>query len=273
VPEKEAAESSNWPRSRFVANCSILFAEIAPLGRAAAARDAGFTMIESWWPFESARPDSDAIDDWVQAVESAGVQLVALNFFSGTTGDRGVLVAADRESEFDDAIESLRNIAKRLGCQMFNAPYGRLDARRPAAEQHATARQHLERLADFAADLDATILLEPMSGIPDYPLTSVADVDAVTASLSDHARSHVGLLADLYHLGRNGEDVDALLERPGSITHIQIADAPGRHEPGTGSLPIRRWLDALDRNGYDKRVALEYEPSTISARAFDWLTA
>ena len=267
-----AAEPRSWSRSRFVANCSILFAEITPLERPAAARDAGFGMIESWWPFSSARPDSDAVNAWVRAVESAGVQLVALNFFSGTTDDRGILVAADRESEFDDAIESLGEIAERLACRMFNAPYGRLDAHRPAAEQHATARRHLERLAEFAAGLDATVLLEPMSGIADYPLTSVADVDAVTSSLSDHARERIGLLADLYHLGRNGEDVDALLARPSAIAHVQIADAPGRHEPGTGSLPIPRWLDALERNGYDRRIALEYEPSTDSARAFDWLT-
>jgi hydroxypyruvate isomerase len=256
-----------------VANCSILFAEIAPLERAGAARDAGFEMIESWWPFLSARPDSNAVDAWVRAVESAGVQLVALNFFSGATGDRGILLTADRESEFDDAIESLGEIAERLGCSMFNAPYGRLDPRRPAAEQHATARQHLERLAEFAEALDATILLEPMSGIEDYPITSVAHVEAVTALLSDDARGRIGLLADLYHLGRNGEDVDALLARPSAIAHVQIADAPGRHEPGTGSLPIRRWLDALQRHGYDRRVALEYEPSTDPARAFDWLTA
>jgi hydroxypyruvate isomerase len=268
----ETAEPSNWSRSQFVANCSILFAEITPLERPAAARDAGFEMIESWWPFPSADPDSDAIDAWVRAVESAGVRLVAQNFFSGTADERGILAAADRESEFNAAIKSLGEIAVRLDCHMFNAPYGRLDARRPAVEQHATARRHLEQLADFATGLDATILLEPMSGIPDYPLTSVADVDAVTASLSDHARERIGLLADLYHLGRNGEDVDALLARPSAITHVQIADAPGRHEPGTGSLPIRRWLRALERNGYDRQIALEYEPGTDAARAFDWLT-
>jgi hydroxypyruvate isomerase len=273
VRAEEAGEPGGWSRSRFVANCSILFAEIPTLERPAAARDAGFDMIESWWPFSSASPDSDAVDAWVRAVESAGVQLVAQNFFSGSTGDRGVLVAADRESEFEDAIESLGEIAGRLGCRMFNAPYGRLDPLQPAEAQHATAHRHLERLAEFAAGLDATILLEPMSGIADYPITSVADVDKVTSALSDHARERIGLLADLYHLGRNGEDVDALLTRPGAIAHVQIADAPGRHEPGTGSLPIRRWLDALERNGYDRRVALEYEPSTDAAHAFDWLTA
>jgi hydroxypyruvate isomerase len=273
VRGEEAAEQGNWSRARFVANCSILFADVAPFERPAAARDAGFEMIESWWPFDSARPDPRDVNDWVRAVESAGVQLVAHNFFSGTSGDRGILVAEDRESEFDYAIESLGEIAERLGCRMFNAPYGRLDARRPAADQHATARRHLERLADFAAGLDATILLEPMSGIADYPITSVADVIEITSALSDQARGRIGLLADLYHLGRNGEDVDTLLAQPSAIAHVQIADAPGRHEPGTGSLPIRRWIDTLERNGYNKQVALEYEPSTDSASAFDWLTA
>jgi hydroxypyruvate isomerase len=273
VRGEEAAEPTNWSRSRFVANCSILFAEIPTLERPAAARDAGFEMIESWWPFSSARPDSDDVDGWVRAVESAGVQLVAQNFFSGSSGDRGILVAADREREFEDAMESLGEVVERLGCRMFNAPYGRLDPLRPSEEQHDTAHRHLERLAEFAAGLDATVLLEPMSGIEDYPITSVADVEAVTSALSEPARERIGLLADLFHLGRNGEDVDALLARPSAIAHVQIADAPGRHEPGTGSLPIRRWLDALEHNGYDRQVALEYEPSSDAAHAFDWLTA
>jgi hydroxypyruvate isomerase len=256
-------------------NISILFTEIPLLDRPAAARNAGFAMIESWWPFQSARPNSEAVQAWVRTVEAAGVQLVALNLFSGdlASGDRGILVAPEREREFDDAVEALGKIAKRLGCRMFNSPYGRLDSRRPAAEQHATARERLERLADFASGLDGTILLEPMSGIEDYPLTTAADVTAVISSLSDRASERVGLLADLYHLGRNGEDVDALLSRPAAIAHVQIADAPGRHEPGTGKLPITRWLGALDSNGYEGRVALEYEASTSSERAFDWLTA
>jgi hydroxypyruvate isomerase len=232
-------------------------------------------MIESWWPFPSARPDSEAVEAWVRAVESAGVQLVALNLYSGdlAKGDRGILVAADRERDFTDAITALGEIARRLGCEMFNAPYGRLDVHRPAVEQHALAAERLERLAEFASGLDATILLEPMSGIPEYPLTSAADVNRVISSLSEGARDRVGLLADLYHLGRNGEDVDTLLDDPSSITHVQIADAPGRHEPGTGSLPITRWLEALQRNGYEGRVALEYEPSSSSDHAFDWLPA
>jgi hydroxypyruvate isomerase len=265
--------SPPWPRKRFVANCSILFADTPVLERPAAARDAGFEMIESWWPFDSPRPDADAVTAWIRAVESAEVHLVAMNLFSGdlNSGDRGILVAPDRGRDFDDAIRALEGVATQLGCEMFNAPYGRLDPNRPVELQHALARERLERLAEFAARLDAMILLEPMSGIPDYPLTTAADALAVIASLREDAREWVGLLADLYHLGRNGDDVDSLLANPGSISHVQIADAPGRHEPGTGSLPLMRWLEALDRNGYDGRIALEYEPSTDPRRAFDWL--
>jgi hydroxypyruvate isomerase len=231
-------------------------------------------MIESWWPFPTARPDAESIAAWVRAVETAGVQLVALNFFSGnlTSGDRGILTAPDRDQDFRDAVRTLGEIASRLGCRMFNAPYGRLASNVAVSLQRDVARGRLERLAEFAGGLEGTILLEPMSGISDYPLTSAADVAAVISSLSDGARERVGLLADLYHLGRNGEDVDALVANPSSITHVQIADAPGRHEPGTGSLPLTDWLEALHRNGYKGRVALEYEPSTTTERAFDWLT-
>ena len=151
-------------------------------------------------------------------------------------------------------------------------PLGRLDPLKPADEQHAAPRRAPRatgRVRRWSRGHDPARADERHRRLPDHV---VADVDAVTAALSDPPAYTIGLLADLYHLGRNGEDVDALLTRPSAITHVQIADAPGRHEPGTGSLPIRRWLDALERNGYDRRVALEYEPSTDAAHVFDWLT-
>ena len=83
---------------------------------------------------------------------------------------------------------------------------------------------------------------------------------------------NVRLLADLYHLAINGDDVDAVIARhAGGIGHVQVADAPGRHQPGTGRLPIGRWLAALDDAGYAGWVGLEYVPDGPSAASLDWL--
>jgi hydroxypyruvate isomerase len=83
---------------------------------------------------------------------------------------------------------------------------------------------------------------------------------------------NIGLLADLYHLAVNGDDVDkAIAEHTARVAHVQIADNPGRNEPGTGTLPLDEQLAALEANGYRGWVGLEYKPSGASADSFAWL--
>jgi hydroxypyruvate isomerase len=83
---------------------------------------------------------------------------------------------------------------------------------------------------------------------------------------------NIALLADLYHLAVNGDDPDEVISRhTRRIGHVQIADNPGRNEPGTGDLDIQGYLNRLADNGYDGYVGLEYKPSGASADSFDWL--
>ena len=114
------------------------------------------------------------------------------------------------------------------------------------------------------------MLVEPVSGAPRYPLLTAADALAAI----DRARraDNIALLLDVYHLAVNGDDVDAAIDAAaGRIGHVQIADAPGRNEPGTGKLDIDRYLDRIAATGYDGWVGLEYKPTGASADAFDWL--
>ena len=113
------------------------------------------------------------------------------------------------------------------------------------------------------------MLVEPVSGAPRYPLLTAAD--ALAAIDRAEVRSNVALLLDVYHLAVNGDDVDAAIGTSGRIGHVQIADAPGRNEPGTGELAIDDYLDRIAATGYDGWVGLEYKPSGASAEAFDWL--
>jgi hydroxypyruvate isomerase len=111
------------------------------------------------------------------------------------------------------------------------------------------------------------VVLEPLSGVAAYPLKTAADAFAVADRVP-----RVALLFDLYHLAVNGDDIAAVIEHHADrIGHVQIADAPGRHEPGTGEVPLRQHLAALDAAGYAGWVGLEYVPSTTSERAFDWM--
>jgi hydroxypyruvate isomerase len=86
------------------------------------------------------------------------------------------------------------------------------------------------------------------------------------------AQPNIGLLADLYHLAVNGDDVDKVIaNHTDRISHVQIADAPGRNEPGTGTLPLLQQLADLKAAGYAGWVGLEYKPTGASADSFGWI--
>jgi hydroxypyruvate isomerase len=259
----------------YAVNCSILFTEEPLLRRPAAVRVLGFDAIELWWPFGQAVPTGREVERLCSAVEDAGVQLVALNFFAGdlAQGDRGVVSAPGRSAEFRDNVDVVAGIAARLGTRRFNALYGnRVDGLSPEA-QDDLAVENLAFAADRLSRLGGTVLIEPVSGHERYPLRlaidAIAVVDKVRAA-SGHR--NLALLADLYHLATNGDDVDGVIaDHVSRIGHVQVADAPGRHEPGTGSLPLDRQLRSLEEGGYAGWVGLEYQPSGRSADSFDWL--
>lgn len=265
---------------RHAVNCSILFTELPLLERPAAAREAGFEAVEFWWPFAEAVPADADVDAFVTAIRDAGVQLVGLNFFAGDMpgGDRGLVSWPKRSGEFRDNVDVTVGIGEQLGCRAFNALYGnRLEAVGDgdiaAREQDELAVENLALAGRVAARIDATVLVEPVSGAERYPLRTAADVLAVI----DRVRAasgvqNLGLLADLYHLAVNGDDVDRVIaEHTDRIAHVQIADAPGRNEPGTGSLPLAAQLAALEANGYGGWVSLEYKPATSTNDSFGWL--
>lgn len=255
----------------FDLNLSILFTELPLLERPAAARDLGFAAVEFWWPFDRAVPGDGEVDQFVAAVRDAGVRLVGLNFFAGdmAAGDRGIVSTPGRATEFADSVDVAVGIAKQLECTTFNALYGNRITGVDPSEQDALAVANLFLAANAVAGIGGTVVLEPLSGAPAYPLLSAADALAVA---NDVPAENIALLADLYHLSVNGDDVDdvttTLVDR---IGHVQIADAPGRNEPGTGTLDLRRHLATLEANGYRGHVGVEYRPSGASADSFGWL--
>lgn len=259
---------------RYDVNCSILFTELPLLERPTAAKAAGFDAVELWWPFERAVPSDAEVDQFVDAVQEAGVQLVGLNFFAGDmpAGDRGVVSWPARSTEFRDNIDVTVGIGKRLGCKAFNALYGNRVDGVPPAEQDEFAVANLVLAAHAVAQAGGTVLVEPVSGAPTYPLRTAADALAVVERVRETGASNIGLLADLYHLAANGDDVNkVIVERSNLIAHVQIADHPGRNEPGTGTLPLDQWLTDIQARGYTGWVGLEYKPSVDSTASLAWL--
>ncbi|MEU6582270.1 TIM barrel protein [Nocardia sp. NPDC046763] len=259
----------------YAVNCSLLFTELPILERPEAVRQAGFDAIEFWWPFAEAVPSDQDVDAFVVAVQNAGVQLIGLNFFAGDMagGDRGLVSWPSRSAEFKDNIDVTVGIGERLGTKAFNALYGnRVDDATPE-QQDELAVENLAAAAVAASRIGATILVEPASGAPRYPLLKAVDGLAVIDKVQAYAGvSNIGLLADLYHLAVNGDDVDKVIsEYADRIAHVQIADNPGRNEPGTGELRLELQLTDLASRGYHGWVGLEYKPSGRSEDAFEWL--
>ncbi|MDR0342376.1 MAG: TIM barrel protein [Nocardiopsaceae bacterium] len=242
-------------------NCSILFSELPLLERPAAAKAAGFGAVEFWWPFSTAAPGDAEVDAFTRAVSSAGVQLIGLNFAAGDmpAGDRGLVSWPGREPEFRDSVQIAAGIGERLGTKAFNALYGnRLDDADPGAQDELAA-ENLAWAASQVAPLGAAVLLEPVSGSPRYPLLTAKDVVTVIERVEQAGVSNLRLLADFYHLAVNGDDLPTVIAAYGSrIGHIQLADAPGRHRPGTGELDLDGSLDAAAKAGYAGTIALEY---------------
>jgi hydroxypyruvate isomerase len=188
-------------------------------------------------------------------------------------GDRGLVSWPARAAEFRDNVEVTVGVGEQLGCRSFNALYGnRVDDATPQ-EQDDLAVEHLTLAAAATARIGGVVLVEPVSGAPRYPLRTAADaVGVIDRVQRETGASNLGFLCDLYHLAVNGDDLDKAVELYADrVGHVQIADAPGRHEPGTGSLDLDGPLGALAASGYDGYVGLEYTPSGASADSFGWL--
>jgi hydroxypyruvate isomerase len=202
------------------------------------------------------------------------VALAGLNFFAGDLAgpDCGVLSIPGRSAEFRDNIDVVAGIGERLGVRGFNALYGnRVDGVDPAAQDELAA-ESIGLAAKAVASFGGTVLIEPVSGPKPYPLRTAADAVSVVRQARAAGAANVGFLCDLYHLASNGDDIDAAIAGYAEyVAHVQIADAPGRGEPGSGQLDLDRYVADLARRGYRGWVSLEYKPTGTTEASLAWL--
>lgn len=256
----------------YTVNCSILLDTLPLLERPAAAREAGFTGVEFWWPFPTAVPSDAEVDRFVSAITEAGVQLTGLNFFAGDmpAGDRGLVSIPSRKGEFTDNIDVVVGIGDRLGCKAFNALYGLRPEGVSEQESDELGVQNLTAAGRAVAKIGGIVLLEPVSGAPSYSLKTADQTFAILDRVAAQGVENVRFLADFFHLSVNGDDVPAVIAaHAGDFGHIQIADAPGRGEPGTGQLALSQWIADSRSGGYEDWIGLEYK--TAAADPFAWL--
>lgn len=257
---------------KFDVNCSILFTELPLLRRPDAAAKAGFDAVEFWWPFAEPVPADRDVDAFIAALDDAGVRLVSLNFAAGdmAAGDRGLVCDPAKITEFRDNVDVCAGIAARTGCTVLNALYGN----RPGS--HEVAIANLTIAARAAAVAGATVVIEALNSTenPRYPLTSSRAAIEVIDAVRAEGSPNVGFLADLYHLATMGEDLATVLTSP-YITHIQIADVPGRGAPGTGTVDFEAVFGQLATQCYQGYVGCEYVHNDIgtTTETFAWRQA
>jgi hydroxypyruvate isomerase len=262
-----------------VANISLLFTEAPYLERFERAVAAGFTAVETWWPWPAAVPGDNEVDAFLDAIDSAGVALTGLNLFAGDMpgGERGIISKPDRGDDFAANLDLVVDIARRTGCAGFNALYGQRQEGVDIAAQDAVARERLGTAASRLNEVGGTVLVEALGrGLNGaYPLESAADAAAVVRQVrSDTGLANIGLLYDTFHLATTGDDlIRDVTDFASLISHVQIADAPGRGEPGTGTIDVARILDELWAAGYRGRIACEYKPTVPTTDSLGWIAA
>jgi hydroxypyruvate isomerase len=253
---------------RFAPNLSLLWAGLPLPDRFERAARAGFDAVELWWPGDG---DAELLPG---LAERWGLRLALLNFDAGdmAAGDRGLAADPDRTGQLRANVPIALRIARASGCQRLNLLVGLRQERYPLDHQLQVARDNVAWAADQAAAMDCEVMIEAVNSIENGPclLTTTA---AAAEFAGQTGRANVRLQYDVYHMQRMEGDLTATLDEYWDmISHIQIADVPGRGEPGTGEINYRFVLNHLDRKGYQGYVGLEYRPSAGRPEdSFGWL--
>jgi hydroxypyruvate isomerase len=252
---------------KFSANLSMLFKEVPLVERFGRAAEAGFSAVEFWWPGHDVE-----LGQIERAVKEAGLEVALFNFDAGDmpAGERGLAGNPDREQQFRENVPVALELARSLGCRRMNVLVGREIPGMVRDEQLALARENVRFAADKAAGV--TVMVEAVNTFENGPYLLYTTEQAVEF-VRDVGRENLGIQHDFYHMQRmEGNLVANLQEHIGSIGHVQIADSPGRGEPGTGEIHYPYVLAELERLGYDGYVGLEYNPTTeTTEESLEWL--
>jgi len=252
---------------RYAANLSMLWPELDVYDRFGAAAAAGFSRVEILFVH--------ALDHGRLAnlLNEHALELVLFDPAPGNwdAGERGTLSLPGREEEFQRSIRDALEAARVLGTRRLNAIAGVLPAGVTREDAEQTAVGNLRQAAPLAEQAGVMLLVENINttDMPGYVADTVERAAAIVQAVD---RPNVRLQLDQYHVGMMGGDARAALRTYRDLVeHVQIADVPGRHEPGTGQQPIPEFLADLDALGYAGAVGLEYRPSATTDAALAWL--
>lgn len=251
---------------KFAANLTMLFTEVPFLDRFERAANAGFEAVEFLFPY--AYP----VQDIRHRLDANGLQLVLHNLPAGDwdAGERGIACHPDRVSEFRTGVAKAIAYATALGVKQVNCLAGKA----PAGVAEDVLRQtFVENLRFAAAELNKVglrLLIEPINtfDIPSFYLNRTSQAVSI---LVEVGADNAFVQYDIYHAQRmEGELAATMHKYLPRIGHIQLADNPGRNEPGTGEINYPYLFAHLDHIGYDGWIGCEYKPTTTTDAGLDW---
>lgn len=255
--------------ARFAANLSMLFTELSFLDRFQAASQAGFKGVEYLFPYDyPARQLKQKLDE-------NGLQQVLFNMPPGdwAKGDRGIACDPDRVDEFRAGVESAVAYARVLGNRQINCLAGIVPPGIDAAAAEDTFVRNLQYAARELEHAGIKLVMEAINtrDIPGFFLNTTAQALAIRERVGS---TNLALQYDIYHMQiMEGDLARTIADNIDAINHFQLADNPGRHEPGTGEINypfLLRWIDGL---GYEGWVSCEYNPATTTTAGLGWLRA
>ena len=252
---------------KFNANLTMLFNEVDFLGRFAAAAEAGFKGVEYLFPYAY---DKAQLAD---KLAECGLVQVLHNLPAGNweAGERGIACLPERVGEFRDGVGRAIEYATALGCRQVNCLAGIAPAGADAARLHDTLVENLRFAAGELERAGIGLLLEPCN-TRDMPGFFVNRSDQGLKIIDAVGSANLRLQYDLYHMQRMEGELAATVERNlARIGHIQLADNPGRHEPGTGEINYPFLFDFIDRIGYDGWIGCEYKPRAATGDGLGWI--
>ena len=251
---------------KFAANLTLMFTEAPFMERFALARRHGFEAVEFLFPYAFAAADI------AQQLARHRLQLVLHNLPAGdwAAGERGIACDPQRVDEFRAGVALALEYARALGAPQLHCLAGIVP---PDADRAAIGALYLDNLRYAAAQLaphGLRLLIEPINtfDMPGYFLTGTAQAAAVIA---EAGAPNLFLQYDIYHMQRmEGELAATMAARLPLIAHMQLADAPGRHEPGSGAIDFRTLFAQIDALGYEGWIGCEYIPLGDTAAGLGW---
>ena len=254
---------------KFNANLTLLFNEVDFLDRFEAAAGAGFKGGEYLFPYAYPK------DELAERLDRHGLIQVLHNLPAGdwAAGERGIAVIPGREGEFQASVGKAIEYASALGCKQINCLAGIPPRDALAAKVRATFVANLKFAAEKLAAAGIRLLIEACNtrDIPDFYLNRSAQAFELMREVGS---ANLYFQYDIYHMQIMEGDLAPTIERHlDSIGHMQLADTPGRHEPGTGEINYPFLFGVIDRLGYTGWIGCEYRPKGHTLEGLDWVKA